>query len=355
MKLSFIVTIDPVKDIAILNALIHSLNLQTRKAFNVIFYNQTLMSEKEIFSRLSITPDFDYQVFAIGKEYFLGKYPIWDLYAFHNVLLDRNILNDYFMSLHTEEFLDVDYVENAIKVLEKNDFDIMFGNLMRTQVNYEAMKPLLGAQTAEEFVRYLKHTNIKDARHWAFNYYSMFSWFYLWKREINQLRKNALKLFCFGFRKRIKPNKRGFTKLQRYYEDVYFIKKEFAKRYNWFLRGNNMYFEDIHICEQKGVCELSRELEKITQFPIYFNLSKIYHIEHEKYYYQLVDDEFATLMLNYETDDAILNTLKKAITLYREETLNLQQALTYTRKNSAGTGTQNLNYNYHMLHLKGGS
>jgi hypothetical protein len=348
MELSFIVTIDPVKDIAILNILIHSLNLQTRKAFNVIFYNQTLMNEKELFSELSVRPDFDYQIFSVGKEYFLGKYPIWDLYALHNYLLDRDILNDYFMSLHMEEFLDIDYVDKVIKVLEKSALDIMFGNLSRMRMDYEAVKPLLAAQTAEEFGRYLKHTDIKDACHWAFNCYPTFSMSCLW--DMNMLKEYAWKLLHPDFKK-IKPNKRGFTKLKRYYEDVYFIRKEFAEQYNWFLRGNNMYFEDIHICEQKGVCELSRELEKITEFPVYFNLRKIYHIEHNKYYYQLVDNEFTTLMLNYETDDPALNALKKAITLYREKKLDLEQALTYTRKNSDGTGTQNLNYQYHMLHL----
>jgi hypothetical protein len=348
MRLTFIVTIDPVKDISLLNILILSLNLQTTKGFNVVFYNQTLMDEGGIFSRLTVKPTFDYLFYSIDKEYFLGKYPIWDLYEFHNTLLGDNVLNEYFMSLHVEEFLDVDYVENAIKVLQKNDFDIMFGNLARTQMNYIEIKPILAAETAEEFDRYLKHTRVKDACHWTFNYYPMF---YLRNMNINSLKKNALKLFHFGFKKRVKPNERGFAKLQRYYEDVYFIKKEFAEQYNWFLRGHNMYFEDIQISEQKGVCELSKELRKITEFPIYFNLRRIYHIAHEKYYYQLVDDEFTTLMLNYETDDPILNALKKAIVMYREGELSLKRALTYTRKNSDGTGTQNLNYKYHMKYL----
>jgi len=60
MKLTFIVIIDPVKDISLLNILIHPLNLQTTKSFNVIFYNQTLMDEAVIFSRLNVRPTFDY-------------------------------------------------------------------------------------------------------------------------------------------------------------------------------------------------------------------------------------------------------------------------------------------------------
>ena len=47
----------------------------------------------------------------------------------------------------------------------------------------------------------------------------------------------------------------------------------------------------------------------------------------------------------------ILNTLKTAITMYRVGKLNFQQALTYTRRNSDGTGTQNFNYKYHMKYL----
>jgi len=344
MTLTFIVTIDPVKDVSIMNVLVHSLNLQTSKGFNVIFNNQTLMNEKEIFSKLSVKPAFDYQVFNIEPECFLGKYPIWDLYAFHSFLLDQAILNDYSMCLHMEEFLDVDYVENAMKVLDKNGFDIMFGNLMRTQKDYGEIKSILAAETAEEFNRWLKEKGIKEGRHWTFDY--------ILTKDINVLKQNALKLFYFRFRKSIKPTDEGYTRLGKYVaEDLYFMKKDFSKRYNWFLKGHSMYFEDIHICEEKGVCELSRELKKITEFPIYFNLRRAYHIEHERYYFQLLDNEFTELMLRYEKDDPILNALREAINMYRQGKLNLEQALTYTRRNPRCTGTQNLNYKYHMKYL----
>jgi len=112
-----------------------------------------------------------------------------------------------------------------------------------------------------------------------------------------------------------------------------------------------MYFEDIHLCDIQGVCELTKELKKLTAYPIYFNLSKIYHIRHKKYYYQLQDEEFTASMLQYKTDDTLLNTLKKAIAMYKTGHLSLQQALTYTRSNADGTGTQNLNYRYHMKYL----
>lgn len=347
MKLTLIVTIDPVKDVSHLNVLIHSLNLQTKKWFDVVFFNQTLIDETEIFAKLSHTPHFNYQFFSIDKNQFFGKYPLWDLYAFHNFLLEHDIVNDYFTSLHMEEFLDVDYVENVVKVLEKNDFDIMFGNLNRTQLNYEQTKSILSSQTVDEFKNSLKHKGLKGSHHWAFDYSPMF-----FRKNIWVLKHNAFKLFYFRFKKHFKPNEKGYTKLKEYIaEDVYFIKKHFAKQYNWFLRGHNMYFSDIHIPTNKVVGELSKKLKKITEFPVYFNLSKIYHIAHKRYYFQLVEDEFTTLMLKYKTGDPILNTLKTAITMHKEGKLSLKQALACTRANSYGTGTWKLNYKYHMKYL----
>jgi hypothetical protein len=345
VKLTFIVTIDPVKGISLLNILIHSLNLQTNKKFDVIFYNQTLQSEKEIISQLIVKPAFDYKLFNIDKEHFFGKYPIWDLYSFHNFLLDQDLLNDYFMSMHMEEFFDVDYVENVLNVLEKNGFDIIMGNLSRTKMTYEAIKGILTTATFEEFKHFLKKAGIKHSPHWVFTNYPK-----SYRGKLGFLKKNSLKLLNFGFRTQVKPNRNGYTRMKKY-EDLYLMNKEFAKRYNWFLKGHHMYFEDIQLCNIEGVCELTRELKKLTDYPIYFNLSKIYHIQHEKYYYQLQDEEFITPMLRYETDDALLNTLKKAIVMYKGGQLNLKQALMFTRSNSEGTGTQNLNYKYHMKYL----
>ena len=154
------------------------------------------------------------------------------------------------------------------------------------------------------------------------------------------------------FRRNVRPTRKGYRRLARYMaEDLYFMKREFARRHNWFLRGHHMYFEDIHICEQPGVCELGRELKKITEFPIYFNLRRIYHLTHAKYYFQLVDEEFTSGLLRQEVDDPILSALKSAIAMYREGKATLHQALQYTRKNRERTGTQDLNYAYHMKYL----
>ncbi len=348
MQLTFIITIDPVKDLSLLNVLIHSLNLQTNKDFNVIFYNQTRVSEDEIFSQLRVPPAFDYRVYNLDRKYFLGRYPIWDLYAFHSFLIDHDLLNEYFMSLHMEEFFDVDYVEHVLEVLERNHFDILFGNLSRTQLKITEIKPLLNTETADQFQNYILMNGIRESHHWTFDYHPL-----LFRKNPCVLRDMVLRFIQFGFRKSLWPTSDGYTKVKRYIaEDLYMMKKEFAKRYNWYLRGHSMYFEDTHICEYKGVCELSKELKQITAFPIYFNRRKIYHIDHGKYYYQIVDDEFTTRMLHYETDDPILNTLKKAIRLYRTEALTLEKALAYSRRSPDCYGTQNLNYKYHMLYLK---
>ena len=94
MHLTFIVTIDPVKDLPLLNILIHSFNLQTSKTFDVVFYNQTPLEESEVFARLEVSPQFGYRWFGIEKEDLLGKYPIWDLYGLHALLLEHGLVGD---------------------------------------------------------------------------------------------------------------------------------------------------------------------------------------------------------------------------------------------------------------------
>jgi hypothetical protein len=348
MKLTFIVTIDPVKDLSLLDVLLHSLNLQTAQTFNVAFYNQTLMDEAEIFSRLSVRPAFDYVFYSVDRSRFFGAYPVWDLYEIHNTLLDAGVVHEYFMALHMEEFFDVDYVEQASRVLEAQRFDIMFGNLSGGQVALEVVKPLLGAHTAAEFDRGVERLGLKGAHHWSFGYGPLFR-----RRRARALARDAFHLYLFRFRRTVAASRKGYRKLGSYTaEDVYFMRRDFAERYNWFLRGHPMCFEDIHICEQPGICELGRELAKITEFPVYFNLRRIYHLTHRKYYFQLVDEEFTSGLLRYEADDPILNALKKAILMYRAGEMSLAEALRYSRQNPERTGTQNMNYAYHMKYLE---
>lgn len=348
MTLDFIITIDPVKPLSFLNLIIHSLNLQTNKNFQAIFFNQTLMSEQEVMEALTIRPNFSYKFFSIDQKYFFGKYPIWNLYAFHDFLLEQGILTDYSMSLHMEEFLDVDYVEQALKVLDAHQIDILFGNLSRTQLEYDDIQPILNTHTPEAFNHCLQSYALDRAHHWTFTYHPM-----VWTKKISHKERNAnlRKIAHFGLMKQLRPTARGYTKLGARYEDVHFMKREFAERHNWFLRGHAMYLYDIHICEQPVICELSKELQKVTAFPLHFNRRKIYHINHKKFYFQFEDEEFTTQMLKFRTNDPILQNLQQAITMYREKTISLTEAILYTRKNTEGTGSQDLDYLFHMKYL----
>jgi hypothetical protein len=344
MRLTFIITIDPVKGLALLNTSLHSLNLQTRNNFDVVFYNQTLLDESEVFTQLRIRPEFNYRFFNVERQHFLGNFPLWDLYTLHRQLLETDLLGDYFMSLHMEEFFDADYVENVTRVLEATGFDILLGNLCRTWVDGIQIADILTTGTARDFANYLHTRGLKRAKHWGFKPLLPASPL----TKLRVLQKNCHTFADFGFRTRLIPSREGYSKLPTHYEDLYFMSKAFARRYNWFLPGRHMYFEDIQLCDIAAVCELGRELAKLTNFLNYFNLSKIYHVNHPKFYYQLQDPGFTEALLALHTDDLLLQTLQQAIRMYRAGSVTLEQALRYTRQNAAGTGTQNLNYRYHM-------
>ncbi len=139
-------------------------------------------------------------------------------------------------------------VLHAIEVLEENHFDIMFGNLSRTQVDYEAIKPILLTRTPREFDSYLAENSLKRSHHWSFGHAPWFC-----ASSVDMARENLKKLLIFRLRKYLPVTEQGYTRLRTYLaEDVYFMKQAFARQYNWFLRGHHMYFEDVHICEQKG-------------------------------------------------------------------------------------------------------
>jgi len=347
MRLTFIITIDPVKGVSLLNILLHSLNLQTRKNFDVIFYNQTLLGEGDLFGQLRVRPEFAYRFFSVERQQFLGNYPLWDLYTLHQRLLEGNLLGDYFMSMHMEEFLDIDYVEKVTRVLGTTGFDILFSNLCRTWVDGAQIMDILQAQTARAFDDYLRVCGLKRAPHWTFPRFPRSV-----RGKVRVLKENFGKVLNFGFRGQLVPNWKGYNKLRAYYEDLYFMSRGFAQRYDWFLSGRRMYFEDIQPCDIPGVCELGRELAKLTDFPNYFNLSKIYHVNHLKFYYQLQDAGFTQGLLALKTDDTLLRTLQDAIRMYQAGSITLQEALRYTRRNDHGTGTQNLNFKYHMEALQ---
>jgi hypothetical protein len=344
MKISYIITINPVIPIDYLNALINSLNLQSCKEFDVIFYNQTRNNEAKIFSLLHVTCDFKYKFFSIEDRYFLGKYPIWDLYGFHQFLLDNDLVNDYFMCLHMEEFFDPDYTEKVLDVLDKNDFDIILGNLHQTKYFYHDVKELTNLNNAASFSNYLKQKEIDESIKWGLPSKPFFI-----SRSPKNVLKNFKKLNELKWKKQFDSTENGFSKIKNYLlEDIFIMSKEFANKYQWYNSKIKLYFEDIHVN-----FSLEYILKKITQFPVYFNKSKVYHLKHKKFYYQIEDEEFSTKMLEYKTNNPVLNALKESINLYRaNNNISVQEAVRLSRKNEYDSGTADINYSFHLENIR---
>ena len=335
MLLTIIVTIDPVKELRLLNAAVHSLNLQTSDQFEVVFYNQRQQSEASILGALTTTPQFNFRFVNVPETAFWGNYPLWDIYALHASLIESDDVGDYLISLHMEEFLDVDYVESVLSTLDQNGFDILLGNLRRTRLGVEHVDRLASTAGRDEFDRCLNELGVKQAPHWG-------------------VRRKILRTYD-PFRGRMDPGAEpsGYVRLDSYHvEDVFLMSRGFARKYNWFLRGHHMYFEDVHICQLPGVCELAEPLRRLTDFPVYFSHRNVYHLQHGKFYYQLEDDEFTSHLAGYETSEPALIALKEAARLYRSGRLGLQKALRYSRANAQGTGTQNQNFQLHMKYLR---
>jgi hypothetical protein len=215
--------------------------------------------------------------------------------------------------------------------------------MCRTPFEGAELMDILKTDSAAAFSDYLCARNLKEAPHWTFSSRPK-----SFPEKLRFFKKHRQKVVDFRFRGRLLPTRTGYRKLAGHYEDLYFMRRNFALRYDWFLPGRRMYFEDIQLCDIPVVCELGRELAEMTAFPVYFNLSRIYHVKHAKFYYQLQDSGFTDALLALETDEPLLKTLKEAIRMYRTGTATLTQALRYTRENAGGTGTQNLNYKYHM-------
>jgi hypothetical protein len=323
VTVTFLVTIDPVKELALLNLLVHSLNLQTCERFHVIFWNQTIHSEQEILSCLARRPAFAHSFCALDAPFVSHGYPVWDLYALHCRLLEQGRLGDYFLSVHMEEFFQPDYVESVLRVLEKNAFDILLGNLRRLSAGYRKLSALLGAATAPEFDSCLHMLGADGAPHWTLGGCS-------WPAS----------------------NGEGYRRQSAYAEDLFWIRREFARRVQWFLPGRSMYFEDVHICQKPGVCELGSVLSEIAAFPVYLTRSRAYHVPHRKYFFQLEHEGFAREFLEWPASDPALGALKTAIRMYRSGEMTLEGALHYSRRNPERTGTQNWNWKHHAEYLR---
>jgi hypothetical protein len=319
MRLTLLVTIDSVKPLQLLDVLTHSLNLQTSQDFDVVFFNQTPRPESYLRGQLRCAPRFPHSYWTPPPSDFLGEHPLWDLYAFHTAMLDEGRIGDYLMSLHMEEFLDSDYIEEVSKLLGQHSFDILFGNLRRTGLTVDQAMFLLKCSSSQDFQRALTLTGAAASPHWS-------------------VRKHS-RVFD--------PTPRGFHPFPEYAaEDVYLMSRRFAETYNWFLKGHHLYFEDIHIYHQLGPI-----LGKLTRFPVYFNARKIYHIQHHKFYFQIEDLTFTDLLLKMHTDDPVIRSLQFAVREHRRGAFSISEALRYSRQNPRREGTQDMNYRYHIRYL----
>lgn len=334
MRLTLLVTIDSVKPLQLLDILIQSLNLQTSRDFDVVFFNQTTRPESQIRGELRCAPRFPHSYWTLPHSDFLGEYPIWDLYAFHTSMLDEGRIGDYLMSLHMEEFLDSDYIEEVSKLLSEHSFDILFGNLRRTELTIDQAAYLLGCGSPGDFQRALAHMGAAASPHWSVPQ----------KRSASGRHSRPDADFD--------PTPQGFHQFAEYGdEDVYLMSRRFAETHNWFLRGHHLYLEDIHFCQQPGVCELGPILSKLTRFPVYFNTRKIYHLQHHKFLFQIEDRPFTDLLLKMETDDPVIRSLQFAVGEHRRGVFSVAEALRYSRQNPRREGTQDMNYRYHIHYL----
>jgi hypothetical protein len=321
MRITLLVTIDSVKPLQLLDVLIHSLNLQTSQDFDVVFFNQTPRPECWIREQLKCAPRFPHSYRTLPRSDFLGDHPLWDLYEFHATMLEEGLVGDYLMSLHMEEFLDSDYMEQACRLLAEHSFDILFGNLRRTELTVDQAPQLLGCNSASEFQQAIAHLGAATSPHWSHTGADFDS------------------------------TPLGFHQPAKYREDVYLMSRGFAEAHNWFLKGHHLYFEDIHICQKPGVCELAPILARLTRFPVYFNARKIYHIQHAKSYYQIEDETFVDLLLQMKTDDPTLRSLQFAALQHQRGDFSVAEALRYSRTNPRREGTQDMNYRYHIRYL----
>lgn len=347
MHLTLVVTIDPVKSLSYLEVLVHALNIQTCRDFDVVFYNQTTLDPQAIEAALRHAPRFPTRYVTVPSEHVLGTYPMWDLYRVHATLIDDGPVGDYVMALHMEEFPDADYVGELLAVLERERMDILFGNLTRTPAGVDDASDLLETDTADAFDAVVETMGLKGCPHWSFDSHRVV------RRDHPRWLVPRLRRWAnFGFRTVLRPTQRGSTRLRRYLsEDVFAMSTDFARRYNWFLRGHRLWFEDIHIFGNRAVGHLEGPIRRRTPFPEYFNRRRIYHLRHDRFYFQFEDDTFASRMLERRVDDPILKALQHAIGEHRAGRMTMQEALTFSRRNAEGTGTQNLNYDLHRRYL----
>src|SRR5262249_44952283 len=155
-----------------------------------------------------------------------------------------------------------DYIEEVSNLLGEHSFDILFGNLRRTGLTVDAASHLMRCSSSPDFQRTLTHMGAAASPHWSVRApAARLSPLRLWRGN-----RRASAITDSKPDAAFDPTPHGFHQFPEYEdEDVYLMSRRFAERHNWFLKGHHLYFEDIHFCQQPGVCELGPILAKLTR------------------------------------------------------------------------------------------
>jgi hypothetical protein len=101
--------------------------------------------------------------------------------------------------------------------------------------------------------------------------------------------------------------------------------------------------EDIHISRY-----IASELRSFTDFPIYMNAARAFHLRHPKFYYQFADEDFAKSLLELDDTNPSITALQEAISLYNSGDIGIHEALKLSRRQ----GAMMLNVAFHKQILR---
>ena len=119
-------------------------------------------------------------------------------------------------------------------------------------------------------------------------------------------------------------------------EDVYLMSRRFAETHNWFLKGHHLYFEDIHFCQQPGVCELGPILARADALPrVLQRPENLPSPASNVLISKSRTGRSRIFFLKMETDDPVIRSLQFAVREHRRGAFSLSEALRYSRKNSS--------------------
>ncbi|MBW2996479.1 hypothetical protein KY332_04220, partial [Candidatus Woesearchaeota archaeon] len=247
---------------------IDSLNRQTLKNFNVIIYHQSRKEHIKPFLDYTRKLDLDIETFQTLGAFF-GKYSCWSIFQDLERILKTKEVNEYFIVLHAEEFLEKGYVEKLMKNLAQIKFKpkVIFGNLIRIENKH--------IQKISDYDELSKRNKL-ILKPWS-------------KSNVYLNPKN----------RKVSED----LKIPKDYpEDIFFMDTKFCLETDFFCSkiNNQMLFEDIHPREVY-VQILSKLNPKNC---LKFKGSYVYHLQHKIEYYQYtipeVRDKLKKLISSFE-------------------------------------------------------